>query len=116
MKRVFYKNLVKGEIYYIEAISKFNEMSGKKIGIFDDFEYPFGTHIPFAKFSQLRDLPNAAMPSGLGSYADNRYSVLHHQFYLPQKDRLYANNYLKNIIDKYTDTNIGSSIYLSAYL
>ena len=61
MKRVFYKNLVKGEIYYIEAISKFNKMSGKKIGIFDDFEYPFGSHIPFAKFSQLRDLPNAAM-------------------------------------------------------
>jgi len=71
MKLISENDLVKGETYYIEAISKFNQMSGKKIGIFDGFEYPFGNHIPFAKFIQLRDLPNATMPTGMGSYNVN---------------------------------------------
>jgi len=115
MKLISENDLVKGETYYIEAISKFNQMSGKKIGIFDGFEYPFGNHIPFAKFIQLRDLPNATMPSGMGSYNVNKYSTLHHQFYLPEKDRIFENNYLKNIIDKYTGTNIGSYMFRPLY-
>ena len=115
MRLISENDLKKGETYYIECRSKMNEMSGKKIGVFDGFEYPFGNHIPFAKFIQLRDLPNARMPSGMGSYNVNKYSVLHHQFYLPEKNKIFENNCLKNIIDKYTNSNIGSTIYQPLY-
>jgi hypothetical protein len=35
--------------------------------------------------------------------------------YLPEKHEIYENNYLKNIIDKYTGTNIGSYIFRPLY-
>jgi hypothetical protein len=115
MKLISENDLVKGETYYIECTSKMNEMSGKKIGVFNDFEYPFGPSPPFARFTKLRDLPNAKMSTGMGNLSTNIYSTLHHKFYLPEKNEIYENNYLKNIIDKYTGTNIGSYICRPLY-
>jgi hypothetical protein len=115
MKLISENELKKGETYYIECTSKMNKMSGKKIGVFNDFEYPHGPNPPFARFTKLRDLPNAKMPTGMGTVSTNIYSTLNHKFYLPEKDEICENNYLKNIIYKYTDTNIGSYIFRSLY-
>jgi hypothetical protein len=115
MKLISRENLIKGETYYIECISISHESSGKKIGVFNDIEYPHGPNPPFARFTKLRDLPNASMPSGMGIVSTNTYSTLNHKFYLPEKHEIYENNYLKNIIDKYTGTNIGSYIFRPLY-
>jgi hypothetical protein len=116
MKLISHENLVKGETYYIECTSLFEGKSGKKIGIFNEFEYPFGPNPPFARFSKLRDLPNSTKQSGMGTVSTNIYSTLNCIFYLPEKDEIYENNYLKNIINKYTGTNIGSYICRPLYL
>ena len=115
MKLIYENDLKKGETYYIECTSKMNGMSGKKIGVFTDLEYPHGPSPPFARFTKLRDLPNATMQTGMGIISTNIYSTLNHRFYLPETDEIYENNYLKNIIDKYTGTNIGSYICRSLY-
>jgi hypothetical protein len=92
MKLISETDLKKGETYYIECTSKINEVSGKKIGIFNDFEYPHGPNPPFARFTKLRDLPNATMPTGMGTVSTNIYSTLNHKFYLPEKNEICENN------------------------
>jgi len=115
MKLISQENLVKGETYYIECTSMSEGKSGKKIGVFNEFEYPRGPNPPFARFSKLRDLPNSTKQSGMGTIATNIYSTLDHKFYLPEKDDIYENNHLKNIIDKYTGTHIGTCICRPLY-
>ena len=73
--------------------------------------YPCGDNPAFAKFIELKDLPNATIPSGMGTSSTNTYSTLNHKFYLPEKDKIF----LKYIIDENTQTNIGSSYYSSDY-
>jgi len=111
MKVVTIKNLVKGTTYYIECTSKYEGLSGKKSGIFDEFVYPCGDNPPFAQFRTLKDLPNNTIPSGMGTSSKNSYSTLNYKFYLPEKDKIF----LKNIIDEKTQTNIGTSYYSSDF-
>ena len=96
MKVVTIKNLVKGTTYYIECTSKDDGLSGKKSGIFDEIVYPCGDNPAFAKFIELKDLPNDTIPTGMGTSSKNSYSTLNHKFYLPEKDKIF----LKNIIDE----------------
>ena len=56
--------------------------SGKKIGKFSTIQMSLNT--PFAKFTDLSDLPNAKLDSGMGSATENRFSVLNTRFYLPE--------------------------------
>ena len=107
MKVIPSEKLVKGNTYYIESTIKEDGHSSKKIGVFDKLEYYFGT--PFARFTQLKDLPNATMPTSMGTASKNKYSTLCHKFWLPQMNIIF----LKYIIDDKTKTNIGTSYYSS---
>jgi hypothetical protein len=85
MEKIQKENLVTGYTYIIECTSKQSGQSGTKIGIFEELTYPCGENPPFAKFKQLQDLPNATMPSGMGTLSNNYYSTLNHRFWLLKK-------------------------------
>ena len=82
MKEVEWKNLVRGDIYYIERILfKKENQSGKKVGIFLEVKDLEG--IPYAHFNNLTDLPNATKDSGMGSRHTSEYSTNNYKFYKP---------------------------------
>ena len=87
MKEFKWQFLIPGDRYYIERIIASNlEMevgSGKKIGTFSQIIYYEG--VGFALFNQLNDLPNATIPSGMGSWDTNQYSIRNYKFYKPSQ-------------------------------
>lgn len=106
MKLISKEKLVKGNPYFIECSLRYSGQSGKKIGIFDKLVYPCGDNPAFAQFIELKDLPNATIPTGMGTSSKNSYSTLNHKFYFEEKDMIF----LKYIIDENTKKEIGSYI------
>jgi hypothetical protein len=85
MREIPYKSLEPGQTYYIESgMGSWISGSGKQIGKFSNIEDYQRT--PFAKFTNLRDLPNAKIPSGFGTSTENRFSTSITRFYLPEAD------------------------------
>ena len=86
MRQIPYQQLIPGTEYYIWYQGLPANYSGKKIGTFKQFIDYEG--VPLAQFEKLRDLPNAQMPSGLGTVTTNDWSVLSTLFYLPEVNEL----------------------------
>ena len=90
MREVPYDNLEYGKTYYIEVINKRPGTSGKQIGVFMNLLEPHPGVIK-AEFHELRDLPNATLPSGIYQNpmmrrSTNDFSARGTRFYLPENE------------------------------
>jgi hypothetical protein len=93
MREIQYTELQPGQTYYIGYRNPSYGESGKKIGVFRRLNNKYG--VPFAEFSDLRDLPNARLPPGLGSATYNEFSSLGYRFYLPTADEINLTSVLR---------------------
>lgn len=127
MEEVSWKNLEKGEEYYIQqvlgpnpSLRSIQNSDGvpygqKKIGRFVGIETDYGG-ANFVRFSDLRnphrDIEVPYLPSALGTTENNIFSVLNTTFYKPVdsevlEKRYYAKKAL-DVIDEKTNTDVGN--------
>jgi len=105
MKLIAGDKLQPGVTYYIEKISKLSTISGKKIGVFNKQKKFPGLDTIYAEFINLKNIPNASRPSGLGETSTSVFNTQDYIFYLPENDSIY----LRNIIDNKTNTTSGDA-------
>jgi hypothetical protein len=92
MIQVPYDELEYKKTYYIEFLGKRPGTSGKQIGVFMNLAEPHEGVIK-AVFHELRDLPNAKLPSGIYQIpmmrpSTNEFSVRSTRFYLPRMEEI----------------------------
>jgi len=105
MKLIAWKELKPGVTYYIEKKSKPSTTSGKKIGVFNKEKKFPGLDTTYAEFINLKNIPNASLPSGMGETSTSVFNTQDFNFYLPENDSVY----LRHIINKKTNSTSGDA-------
>jgi hypothetical protein len=93
MRLIQPNDLVPNTTYYIQKNNTPAGYSGKKIGEFRRLRFGIysihGGMYDYAYFSNLRDIPNARLPSGMGY--SSFYDILEHSFFLPENEMILSN-------------------------
>jgi len=94
MRLIQPNDLVPNTTYYIQwnhAPAGYAGYSGKKMGEF--VRLGMFNNVPpvYAYFSNLRDIPNARLRSGMGTMKNNHYSILNNSFFLPENEMILSN-------------------------
>ena len=102
MRLIQPNNLVPNTTYYIQDNNTPAGYSGKKMGEFVRLGM-HGMHGGpiYAFFNNLRDIPNARLPSGMGTLKNNFYDILANSFFLPENEMILRNaSFSKNLQNK----------------
>jgi hypothetical protein len=104
MRLIQPNNLVPNTTYYIQDNNTPAGYSGKKMGEFVRLGM-HGMHGGpiYAFFNNLRDIPNARLPSGMGTLKNNFYDILANSFFLPENEMILRNaTARRSILDQHT--------------
>jgi hypothetical protein len=111
--------LVPNTTYYIQSYLPAGDhnvgLSHKKMGEFVRLGMRDNVPPVFAHFRNLRDMPNARLPSGMGTAKENSYSTLNTSFFLPENEMILGNatfnTALQGKLDLYTSSNIAKKYF-----
>jgi len=113
MRLIQPNDLVPNTTYYIQWNNALAGYSGKKMGEFVRLGM-YGNIPPVhAYFNNLRDIPNATLPSAMGTKKNNQFNTLTNSFFLPENEMILSNvTARRSILDQRTrfSTNLQNKL------